>query len=370
MDFAVPKMESEFAKRRWNKGSSHVINEVRTSLDEDASLAAEDGDEFVYDNWEERDDDVTDVVLRSAEDQNHNEPGDECNGGIKRTKKNSQVTTSCGERTYPIDMWFILGNFIYPESVKIFGCLCKDSYIVLRTFKFWSNLYHRTLKNSEIDKGEKLSRDLQVSKVIRPLSVRAHVIKGLYKFHPPFQNHLLKQKLDSVDPDFLIGYKCVSYWATQSGKGISPRKEFWNFYFKLQEPNLTLGTNDRLSLFNEMSEAVSFNPHEGSIVVHAVSDNYIPLQSPMGLYLGNVSYNSSRDMRHMRLKLQFRACAGRYISSSLSHGRNSTSDAMEVRILDPVCSLRILNWWHPDYPTTDNLSSLQDTTDVYEEWDT
>lgn len=42
---------------------------------------------------------------------------------------------------YPLDIWFILSEYIPPEAVAKFARICKSSYYVTNTAKFWLNLY-------------------------------------------------------------------------------------------------------------------------------------------------------------------------------------------------------------------------------------
>merc|ERR1719378_1004602 len=71
-------------------------------------------------------------------------------------------------RTYPQDLWFLVGNYIAPESIQTFGLLCRGSWTVLKTFQFWSTLYERTYKQCErSNPSESFGDHLQVSQVVR-----------------------------------------------------------------------------------------------------------------------------------------------------------------------------------------------------------
>lgn len=44
---------------------------------------------------------------------------------------------------YPVDLWFQLSRFIFPESVSTFAQLCKSTNAVVHTVQFWKTLYLR-----------------------------------------------------------------------------------------------------------------------------------------------------------------------------------------------------------------------------------
>ena len=44
---------------------------------------------------------------------------------------------------YPLDLWFLIGQFIEPEYVKIFASICRGSYHVTCSRQFWLEMYAR-----------------------------------------------------------------------------------------------------------------------------------------------------------------------------------------------------------------------------------
>lgn len=42
---------------------------------------------------------------------------------------------------YPLDIWFIISEYIKPEAIGKFACICRSSYYVTTTAKFWFHLY-------------------------------------------------------------------------------------------------------------------------------------------------------------------------------------------------------------------------------------
>lgn len=44
---------------------------------------------------------------------------------------------------YPVDLWFLISEHISPEMVIKFAIICKKSYYVTHTAKFWFHLLRR-----------------------------------------------------------------------------------------------------------------------------------------------------------------------------------------------------------------------------------
>ena len=44
---------------------------------------------------------------------------------------------------YPADLWFLIGRFVPPESVRTFAAICRDARRVTCSTKFWLELYKR-----------------------------------------------------------------------------------------------------------------------------------------------------------------------------------------------------------------------------------
>jgi len=55
--------------------------------------------------------------------------------------------------------------------------------------------------------------------------------------------------------------------------------------------------------------------------------------------------NVSTDMRHHRVRLEFQ-------DSPVIRGRKLRGEQGVQVVLDPVHSVRLLDWWHPQYPTS------------------
>ena len=65
--------------------------------------------------------------------------------GLQKKKKvvESESINDDSGIDYPIDIWFLLSEYIPPEAVGKFAAICKTSLAVVSTAKFWFNLYKR-----------------------------------------------------------------------------------------------------------------------------------------------------------------------------------------------------------------------------------
>ena len=143
-DFHVPDNRVDPSKSK-NISSTKVMEEREPTADPDN----EDGDDFVYEDWEER--------LDDEDDDDNNKTN---HSGINTTSSTSQSTTSSSTRqsttskrisnafpdgrVYPPDLWFLIAKHVQPESVRTFSQICRGSCAVVRTFQFWSAIYQRT----------------------------------------------------------------------------------------------------------------------------------------------------------------------------------------------------------------------------------
>jgi len=60
------------------------------------------------------------------------------------SKKLSRRVADGGGVVYPVDLWFLVGDYIAPEDVCTFACICHDTHVVTHTARFWLGLYRRS----------------------------------------------------------------------------------------------------------------------------------------------------------------------------------------------------------------------------------
>lgn len=64
-------------------------------------------------------------------------------GPRRRKKTVSETISESGGAVYPLDIWFLLSEYIHPEDVATFACICQSTLHVVNTAKFWFSLYKR-----------------------------------------------------------------------------------------------------------------------------------------------------------------------------------------------------------------------------------
>ena len=71
--------------------------------------------------------------------------------------------------------------------------------------------------------------------------------------------------------------------------------------------------------------------------------NFVSTPAVMGMYLVAVSLNVGHKMHHHKLKLTFS-------TNSYRHSMRNQDAGNITMTFDPVSNIRVLNWWHPQYP--------------------
>ncbi|XP_019698964.1 transmembrane protein 183 isoform X2 [Harpegnathos saltator] len=247
---------------------------------------------------------------------------------------------------YPLDIWFIISEYIPPETVGKFARICKSSYYVTTTAKFWFHLYkvyHKYVPD--------LPERLQPECMMRQHGLRACVIRAL---HYNYFTWLLQREIDDVsylrqeEPHSLVKRKCTHMWHKEG-------KIRWYFFFKLKEISNAPKNNSPLkeskkcnsekTEFIEMLEDVAMNSDNGCKVLRVTCLKYCMLPPVIGLILQTVSMSLMPGYRKYRLLLGFGTSV---IPSTLTN---------EV-ILSDVTGYRILDWWDPYYPHHDAVYTI------------
>lgn len=118
---------------------------------------------------------------------------------------------------FPNDIWFLIAEFISPEDLARFALICKQTYAITTTLKFWKVLYRRHYKA-----GVELPVRLQLDCMARPRGIRACTIRSLFFTYPLFVNRTLVQQQEF---HALAKHRVIQFWFQQVG----PTK-FWYFY--------------------------------------------------------------------------------------------------------------------------------------------
>ncbi|CAD1478244.1 unnamed protein product [Heterotrigona itama] len=263
-----------------------------------------------------------------------NESFQESEGDSNKSKKHTKGVD------YPLDVWFIISEYIRPEAVGKFAQICRSSYHVVTTGKFWFHLYKTYVPG--------LPERLQPQCMVRLYGLRACVIRTLH-----YTYFSLNKKDDDVSylrqdqPHSLVKRQCCLMWHKEG-------KLRWYFYFKLKElpkannKSLKLRTkiNGKKTDFLEMLEDVAVNSEEGCKILRVTCLKYSMLPPVIGLILQSVSMTLMPGFKDHRLQLGF----------GTSDVPNTLTNQV---ILNDVVSYQILDWWHPTYPHQDSITTIQ-----------
>ncbi|CAN9512315.1 unnamed protein product [Ophioblennius macclurei] len=257
----------------------------------------------------------------------------------KRRKENSESSDG-GE--YPMDIWLVLSSYIRPEDVCRFSLICRNAWIVTCTAAFWTRLYRRHYRMDA-----ELPIRLQPNSMCRMQCLRACVIRSLFHLYEPFSLRLSKiPALPESTPTTLLNSKCLLFWVK---KILGTRPEtLWEFNFKFQKQHGHRKNGCAKSLrMPKQYEDVHNNPDSDCYVLQITTLNFIFTPVVMGMTLALFTINVSTDMRHHRVRLVFQ-------DSPFHRGKKKGDQGGTQVVLDPVHSVRLMDWWHPQYPSFPN----------------
>nr|CAB3253431.1 hemicentin-1 [Phallusia mammillata] len=247
--------------------------------------------------------------------------------------------------TYPLDLWFILSEYITPELVGKFALICKSSYFVTTSVAFYKQLWARHDPVFQPAPCTEVQRNISfnVKRFINKANgrqLRPNVIRGLYCCYPPFKTRL---KLDPYNEDLekLYGWKCLVQWHNSAGAGYSKR---YVFNFKLKEGDFC---NSKQAKHNDKkAKKLCTTEEEECCVLQITCKEFVDFYRTQvsGLLLTKAHFNVSSDMMSRKIKLVFHKPAHKL---ALKHYRHDMGD---VVILCSVLSHQIIRWWDPLYP--------------------
>ncbi|XP_072317990.1 transmembrane protein 183A [Eucyclogobius newberryi] len=252
----------------------------------------------------------------------------------KRRKENSEDSDG---HEYPVDIWLVLSSYIRPEDVCTFSLLCRNAWIVTCTAAFWSRLYKRHYR---LDAD--LPLRLQPDSVEKMRCLRARVIRSLFHLYEPFTERVSQvPPLPEATPTTLLNSKCLLFWV-QKLSGARP-EPLWEFNFKLLKQEFYKNGRAKVLSRPRQYEDVHKNPDSDCSMLQVTTLNFIFTPVVMGMTLALFTLNVSTDMRHHRVRLVFQ-------DSPLPRGRKRAEQGGTQVVLDPVHSVRLMDWWHPQYP--------------------
>ncbi|XP_017793397.1 PREDICTED: transmembrane protein 183B isoform X2 [Habropoda laboriosa] len=261
----------------------------------------------------------------------------------RKANSSERIIKEEGGVDYPLDIWFIISEYISPEAIGKFARICRSSYHVTTTGKFWFHLY-----KSYYRFVPGLPERLQPQCMVRTHGLRACVIRTLH-----YTYFALKREVDDVsflrqdEPHSLVKRQCCLMWHKKG-------KMRWYFFFKLKEiPKSTNSSikqetkiNKEKTDFLEMLEDVAVNPEEGCKILRVTCLNYSMFPPVIGLILQSVTMTLMPGFKNHRLQLGF----------GTSNIPNTSTNQV---ILNDVINCHILDWWHPSYPHQDGMTVIK-----------
>ncbi|XP_058229926.1 transmembrane protein 183A [Hemibagrus wyckioides] len=280
-------------------------------------------------------------VNDSSEELDSEEGNGESRGSRKKkNKRRKENGEGIDGEEYPIDIWHVIAAYIRPEDVCRFALICKNAWAVTCTAAFWTRLYKR---HYSLDAD--LPSRLQPDSILKMQCLRARVIRSLFHLYEPFSLRVSKSPpLPESTPSTLLNSKCLLFWVNKViGTRSEPMWEF-NFKFEKQPTKVKNGCTHSLVLPRQYKD-VNTNPDSDCYLLRVTTLNFIFTSVVMGMTLSLFTINVSTDMRHHRVRLEFQ-------DSPIPRGKKLRGEQGVQVVLDPVHSVRLMDWWHPQFPMT------------------
>lgn len=262
-DFA----NSTVCKNRLKKSTNNV-NKVLKKFEEEKSWD-EKTDEFegVFVVQEDEEGNVTHVIRKTESRRRR-----------KTISTSEDIKDSVG-KDYPIDIWYLISEYIRPEEVGSFAGICKTSFEVVCTAKFWFQLYRKYYSSTP-----SLPENLQPECLVRKYGLRTAVIRALHYMYPPFVNKLkpIINIVNDQHPDVLQKRLCDSMWYYK-------KEGWWRYCFKLREKldnslQHSRSTDLKRPDLLEILDDVSANPDEHCRVLQITCKHFINVPLVIGKY--------------------------------------------------------------------------------------
>ncbi|CAG0890760.1 unnamed protein product [Cyprideis torosa] len=264
----------------------------------------------------------------------------EATEGKKLKRKKTVMTTTVvvdegiTRKSYPVEVWFLIAEFIDPEDVGTFAAICGTTASIVRSTGFWINLYKRWYHEAEASARDSLPTRLRPVFMQTRMGLRARVIRSLFFLHPRF----IARSMPTGDTIPLLGSLCTLMWLQKIGAKS-------HYYFKLerviQGPHSSSSQRDELML----------NDENNCQILEVISRQYNSLPMVMGLYLVSIKSSVSHGASPFADASISNRCT--FIFSTLPQRiRNANQGCRGGRVvtLDGVITTRVHPWWLPSYP--------------------
>nr|XP_020638168.1 transmembrane protein 183A isoform X2 [Pogona vitticeps] len=253
----------------------------------------------------------------------------------KKSKRHKENSDGVAGKEYPIDIWLMLASYIRPEDTVNFSLICKRAWTVTCTAAFWTRLYKR-----HYNRNACLPIRLQPESIEKMYCLRACVIRSLYHMYRPFVSQIARNPaIPDTTPNTLKNSKCLLFWS----KKVDQQSSLWEFSFKFQRQF----KNNCLKRLQPpiRYKDVHMNPDQDCCLLQITTLDFIYVPVVMGMIVTLFSINVSTDMRHHRVKMVFH-------DSPVWNGKKPRFDHGVQVVMDPVYSVRLFDWWHPQFPSS------------------
>ena len=245
---------------------------------------------------------------------------------------NKEITKR-SEICYPLDIWYILANYIEPEQVQTFACICRASYMAINSSTFWNHLYERHIKDTS-----NLPDFLKQTFGAKNIGLKTFVIRALFLVHPSLNNRLINEdSLDITKPSLqqLIGLRCCNTWYKIESSLRSSHIYLFRFQLK--------SDGEKVSALNQTSNKTDYLTRNNE-------ENYVVLQVRVRDFT-RVHFTADTALLELSLDTDITSLTMKFGCSDVDC--NAAKNKRENVVLKAVSTIQMLRWWHPSYPHRD-----------------
>ncbi|XP_046986789.1 transmembrane protein 183-like [Schistocerca americana] len=223
---------------------------------------------------------------------------------------------------YPLDVWFLIADYIVPESVGKFARICKDSLHVTYTAIFWCKLFKRYCTDGRITEAS--------FKVVRKQrGLRTRVIRSLHRIYKPLA---MKRETD-LNPPMLLNRLIRSQWVESNRRGTE-----WIYHFELYD--FYNKSRWKPEKFDEWWNDITVNQSAYCVMLKITSSREVELPKLQGLVLREI----------ILVKMENTMTKIKCILHSCPMLTNKEKKVFIFQTEMPILRTRVLNWWSPYYP--------------------
>lgn len=259
----------------------------------------------------------------------------------KHLKNSEELKEELVYNSYPTDIWFLISENIQVEDIQSFGLINLQTAYVVSMPQFWLKIYKKYYNEDFL---HELPDRLKPDCIVRQGGLRAAVIRSLFIMHPPFRLALRDKDKDNYD-------KANRKLCVNVSTNFDDVRKIWTYCFKIKnrfEMNRQLNSFEKKISTKERKILgdIFLNPDEGCQLVIVRLKHFVPIaqfrdEIPT---IKSIQKTLSRGFVNYKLTI-------------VLANYNGTQQLSDPIVFDPIISVKMVDWWSPEYTLYQELGS-------------